>query len=171
MAKNAPKFDTEHVNNVLADAIKITDALDEDENTVNAYDCTFIVGAKKNKKITCYPIVEWSEEDVWSFLKERNVPVNPLYGKGFKRVGCVGCPLGGFAAQRKELEIFPKYKENYTKAFDRMIEARKKSGKDPVWKNGRDCMNWWIGLVPIGQETLFDQLDEERSQDGSVVQE
>ncbi len=37
------------------------------------------------------PLVDWSEEDVWEFLRENNVPYNKLYDKGFRSIGCQPC--------------------------------------------------------------------------------
>lgn len=41
------------------------------------------------------PIIDWTTSQVWDFLRDSKVPVNPLYECGFDRVGCVGCPLAG----------------------------------------------------------------------------
>lgn len=39
------------------------------------------------------PIVEWTTEDVFNFLRISGAPVNELYGKGHTRVGCYPCFL------------------------------------------------------------------------------
>lgn len=42
------------------------------------------------------PIVDWTDEDVWDFLDNIvKVPHCCLYDEGFKRIGCIGCPLAG----------------------------------------------------------------------------
>ena len=91
---------------------------------------------------------------------------NPLYDKGFTRVGCIGCPMAG--NQVKELEMYPKYKQNYINAFDRMVKARRKAGKmddskyAEAWKDGIHVYKWWIGDDTIdGQMNIFDYLDKE----------
>lgn len=38
------------------------------------------------------PILDWSIMDVWDYIGERSLPINPLYRRGFKRVGCWCCP-------------------------------------------------------------------------------
>ena len=38
-----------------------------------------------------YPVAYWSEERVFEFIKSKNLDLNPLYLKGFKRVGCYPC--------------------------------------------------------------------------------
>ncbi|MGH8703956.1 MAG: phosphoadenylyl-sulfate reductase [Burkholderiales bacterium] len=37
------------------------------------------------------PLAYWSEADVWSYLKENDVPVNPLYEQGYTSIGCAPC--------------------------------------------------------------------------------
>jgi phosphoadenosine phosphosulfate reductase len=34
------------------------------------------------------PMLEWKEEDVWAYIKARNLPYNPLHDKGFPSIGC-----------------------------------------------------------------------------------
>jgi phosphoadenosine phosphosulfate reductase len=60
---------------------------------------------KKNKYML-NPIIEWSDEEVWEYIKEYALPYNPLYDNGHKRVGCIGCPM---RANKKELEENPRY--------------------------------------------------------------
>lgn len=37
------------------------------------------------------PIINWSEEDVWNYIKENKVPYNKLHDKGFPSIGCAPC--------------------------------------------------------------------------------
>ncbi len=37
------------------------------------------------------PLADWSEEDVWRYIRENNVPYNPLYDQGYTSIGCVIC--------------------------------------------------------------------------------
>lgn len=39
------------------------------------------------------PIIDWEEDDVWEFIKAYDVPYCTLYDKGYKRLGCIGCPM------------------------------------------------------------------------------
>ena len=38
------------------------------------------------------PIIEWYDEDVWIYLLNNNIPLNPQYEKGYNRCGCLICP-------------------------------------------------------------------------------
>ncbi len=37
------------------------------------------------------PILLWYEREVWQYLALNHVPVNPLYGKGYRSLGCAPC--------------------------------------------------------------------------------
>jgi phosphoadenosine phosphosulfate reductase len=37
------------------------------------------------------PLAEWSERDVWDYLRSRDVPYNPLHDRGFRSIGCAPC--------------------------------------------------------------------------------
>jgi phosphoadenosine phosphosulfate reductase len=37
------------------------------------------------------PLAAWSEADVWTYIRQFNVPVNPLHLQGFPSIGCQPC--------------------------------------------------------------------------------
>jgi phosphoadenosine phosphosulfate reductase len=37
------------------------------------------------------PLVDWSEDDVWTYLRARNVPYNALHDRGYRSIGCAPC--------------------------------------------------------------------------------
>lgn len=37
------------------------------------------------------PILWWTEEEVWDFIKQEGLPYNPLYDVGAHRIGCMPC--------------------------------------------------------------------------------
>jgi phosphoadenosine phosphosulfate reductase len=37
------------------------------------------------------PLAEWSEREVWDYLRSREVPYNPLHDRGFRSIGCAPC--------------------------------------------------------------------------------
>lgn len=89
------------------------------------------------------PIIDWSTDDVWEFIREYNVPYCSLYDEGFTRLGCIGCPMAGTEGRLKEFARWPKYKELYIHAFDRMIKARQAgTAVDPVEEMPDDSEIW-----------------------------
>ena len=37
------------------------------------------------------PLAEWTEDEVWDYLRENDVPVHGLYAKGYTSIGCSPC--------------------------------------------------------------------------------
>lgn len=111
----------------------------------------------RNVSTTLNPIVDWTESEVWEFLKHYGVEVNPLYHQGCSRIGCIGCPLAGGKQMKREFAMYPKFRENYVKAFDRMLQHQRELGKhkNGTWQTGEDVMRWWCGDDPR-QITLED---------------
>lgn len=94
-------------------------------------------------KVVVRPLIDWTDEEIWEYIRKYKLPYCELYDRGFKRLGCIGCPLS--SNQVKELDLYPVYKNNYIKTFDKMIIERHKKNKKCEWKTGKEVMNWWIG--------------------------
>ena len=112
------------------------------------------------------PIIDWTTAEVWEFIHEYNIPYCSLYDEGFKRLGCIGCPMGSKEQRLKEFERWPKYYRLYMIAFEKMIEHRggwqslSNSGRSnargdqrkmapdretrPDFTNARKIMEWWV---------------------------
>ena len=97
----------------------------------------------RNRKTMLNPNVDWEDEDVWQFLEWGGWEHCELYDQGKKRIGCIGCPMSTAAA---ELEAYPKYKEFYMKAFERMLKVNKEKGLKSKcdWKTAEDVYKWWL---------------------------
>jgi thioredoxin-dependent adenylylsulfate APS reductase len=37
------------------------------------------------------PLAEWTEDEVWDYVRERDVPYHPLYDRGYTSIGCAPC--------------------------------------------------------------------------------
>lgn len=98
----------------------------------------------RTRKTMVNPIVDWTDRQVWDFLHHYGCRSNPLYEMGFCRIGCIGCPMAG-KARYTEFRLYPKYKLNYIRAFDRMIAERKRRGLPMAWNSGEECFKWWMG--------------------------
>jgi phosphoadenosine phosphosulfate reductase len=44
-----------------------------------------------NKLYKLNPIFDWSNEEVWKFVKENHIPYNILHDRGFPSIGCAPC--------------------------------------------------------------------------------
>lgn len=123
----------------------------------------------KQTKTVVNPIIDWTDEDVWEFIREYNIPYCKLYDEGYKRLGCIGCPMGSVEHRKAEFERYPKYEQAYMRAFERMLNnigggtpgkaeqtysngiPNDTDGKIQLlaqpqikWKNTKELMEWWI---------------------------
>lgn len=105
---------------------------------------TVIKSCRKKGTIVICPILNWCDDEIWSYIRQCNIPYCCLYDEGFKRLGCVGCFMAGPKQQRIEFERWPKYKEAYLRAFQRMLDERKRRGKKTNWKRPEEVMKWWL---------------------------
>ena len=89
------------------------------------------------------PIIDWSSDEVWEFIHTYNVPYCCLYDQGFKRLGCIGCPMGTTKHREMEFRRWPKYKKAYLSSFGRMIEKNNKS-RDTKFDTPENTFDWWM---------------------------
>jgi phosphoadenosine phosphosulfate reductase len=106
---------------------------------------------RKNKYML-NPIIEWTDDEVWEYIREHGLPYNPLYDSGHKRVGCIGCPM---RANRKELEDNPRYAALYKRAAEQFLETRAKS-RDGIKKDIHTYYKWWIDFCSgVSEENKY----------------
>ena len=83
------------------------------------------------------PIIDWSDDDVWSYLHSRGIEGNPLYKEGWTRIGCVGCPLAGRRAREIAFARYPKLYKAWRDAIAYVIARRKEMG-NPMFLAGKE---------------------------------
>lgn len=103
---------------------------------------------------TVNPIIDWPTESILDYCAAEKIQMNPLYECGWKRVGCIGCPMAR-KHRNTEFSRYPKIKAAYVRAFDRMLAERRKRELPCAWQTGEDVMHWWMedGVLP-GQMVL-----------------
>lgn len=70
---------------------------------------------KGKDKLMIYPLLRWTELDVWQFLHEQGLPTNPCY-KQTGRVGCMFCPF----SSKKQIDY---YEMQYPKFKERLLQS------------------------------------------------
>lgn len=98
---------------------------------------------KDGTKTYLHIIFHWSTNEVWEYIKSRELPYCSLYDEGWKRLGCICCPMGGHKKQLIEAERWPNFKRLYINAFQAMIDARKDAGGEFTWQTGEEVWDWW----------------------------
>ena len=109
----------------------------------------------RTKRAIINPIVDWTDENVWEFLNDvARVPHCSLYDEGFKRLGCIGCPLAGYKKMLHDFERWPKYKNLYICALEKMYmnntDKQMRILGNVRIENSREAANlifdWWLWL-------------------------
>ncbi len=52
------------------------------------------------------PLADWTDEEVWSYINDNDVPYNPLHDAGYPSIGCTHCtrpPGNGAGPARRPL--------------------------------------------------------------------
>ena len=115
----------------------------------------------KGKRVV-NPIIDWTNDDVWEFISQRHIVVNPLYAMGYKRVGCVGCPMNSRNAE--ELEALPKYKANWLRWFGHLIDDAKRDGRSCRFKTAEEYYARWTSQKALVSENQMRFEDEEEGE-------
>ena len=89
------------------------------------------------------PILDWTEEDVWSFLKHYGCESNPEYQNGQTRIGCIGCPMAG-GQRLSKFQQYPKYFGIYWRACAKAMKAREAKGYESKFDDIVHNMAWWL---------------------------
>lgn len=102
----------------------------------------------QKKAYICNPIIDWSEADVWNFIRNERLPYCPLYDEGWQRVGCIGCPLANDKERIRQFDRWPGFRKQYIRAFDKMVgkirETGQWTGKFEMFRDGQDAFDWWM---------------------------
>lgn len=108
---------------------------------------------------TINPIIDWAESDVLDYASSEKICMNPLYECGWKRVGCIGCPMAG-KHRYAQFKRYPKIKSAYVRAFDRMLAERQKRGLPCDWQTGGDVMHWWMEDGVLPGQMVFEGMED-----------
>jgi phosphoadenosine phosphosulfate reductase len=80
-------------------------------------------GVGGNPSWVLNPILYWSDEDVWRHIRDNGIPYCELYDQGFKRLGCVGCPMS--SRRKQDFDRWPGYERAWKRAAERYWLRRK----------------------------------------------
>jgi phosphoadenosine phosphosulfate reductase len=90
------------------------------------------------------PIIDWLEIDVWEYIKKYGIPYCELYDRGWKRIGCLGCPCASTKTRVREFDQYPRIKRAYQKAFNQLYEKNKNKPSYSRWSSGQELFHWWL---------------------------
>jgi len=61
------------------------------DQSVTRSDSGLIEWDEQNRIIKVNPLINWTHDEVWDYIKTRNIPYNPLHDQDFLSIGCQPC--------------------------------------------------------------------------------
>lgn len=108
-----------------------------------------VIPNRNGGTILC-PILYWTDEDVWTFIHHFALPYCSLYDEGFKRLGCVGCPISGPEGTKRDFARWPGFERLWKLGFQAYWKAWKgvpRRDGNPRWierfDRWEDLWEWW----------------------------
>lgn len=93
--------------------------INEDEFSVKSENEVRCISGKDS--ILVSPIFEWTDRDVWYFLNEIiHAPHCSLYDEGYKRIGCILCPMGTANTKARDIKRFPHVKKKWIETIKKI---------------------------------------------------
>ncbi len=80
----------EPLKRALSDAAAWMTGLRKDQS-VTRTDTPAIEWDEGNGILKVNPLIEWTNDDVWAYIKKNKVPYNKLHDQGFPSIGCAPC--------------------------------------------------------------------------------
>jgi phosphoadenosine phosphosulfate reductase len=119
----------------------------------------------RRRKTVLNPIIDWTNSEVWEFLREYHIPYCSLYDEGYTRLGCIGCPMGSVKHRMAGLRRWPGIGVLYDKAIRTMLVERAEAGLPITWADTIDAWAWWLRLSRPEAESFINDIykkNEER---------
>jgi phosphoadenosine phosphosulfate reductase len=112
-------------------------------------------------KTMIHPLLEWTDDDIWHYIKIHNLPYCSLYDEGFKRLGCIGCPFASQKNRDREFKRWPKYRELYKKSIIKLYEKNKTKPWAKSFESGASLAEAWITKInPFPPKVLIELFEE-----------
>ena len=113
--------------------------INEDEFSVKSDSEVHCINGKDSILIS--PIFDWTEKDIWYFLNDIiKAPHCKLYDEGYKRIGCILCPMSSPKSKQRDIERFPHVKRNWIKAIKEIRRGGVFKEEFIWWNIPRDWM-------------------------------
>lgn len=118
---------------------------------------------KRSKRYTCdedlvtyngrgrcmqyYPLLDWTDEDISEYVKERGMVCHPLYydEDGVfhveRRLGCIGCPLQYYKGRVRDFEKYPKMVRFWCRNGQRYLDSHPNARVSQMFA---DAYEWFV---------------------------
>lgn len=115
----------------------------------------FEISKTDKTKRMIHIIIDWTDKDVWDYIRKLKLPYPVLYDQGWKRIGCIGCCMCGKKEKERQFNLYPNHKLAYMNTIKKMVE------KQPRATFGNDYQmffEWWLSGLSL--KKFFGQKEQ-----------
>lgn len=109
-------------------------------NITNAVDEHTIGCIRGYESLLISPIIEWTDEEVWTFLNTLGIEHCKLYDEGYHRIGCLCCPMHSYEQKMADCKRYPHIYDSWIRAIKKIQATRGNYKK----MSPEDTFDWWI---------------------------
>ncbi|TFF92503.1 phosphoadenosine phosphosulfate reductase [Candidatus Thorarchaeota archaeon] len=109
-------------------------------------------------QISANPIQDWNALEVWLYIFREEAEFNPLYNKGYQRMGCYLCPSSPLAEMQQLRESHPELHDRW---MNTLLQWAEEYGFPSEWAR---LGFWRWKRLPSGQMNLIEDLGLEISE-------
>ncbi len=89
-----------------------------------------------------HAIIDWSETEIWQYIGDNHLPYCKLYDEGYKRIGCIMCPMSTNAAN--EAKKYPKIAQMYFNAMKTWFKPGGTRGDGKGFDTPEQLFTFWL---------------------------
>jgi phosphoadenosine phosphosulfate reductase len=138
-----------------------------EESPARATRWSEVVNNHRTALLAIMPIFRWASDEIWEFIRDREIAYCRLYDEGFYRLGCIGCPMAGKLGREKEFARWPKYERLWRRTFQRIWERKagttQRDGREwfgsANFDSWTEMWDWWMSdhaVMHRRDEPLFE---------------
>ncbi len=103
---------------------------------------------KGKDKILVMPIFHWTDKDIWNFIREQKMDYCQLYDEGYKRIGCIFCPMSNKKSIARDRKKYPRIEKKIKESIQYILDNKEDFFSDiPIQGrriNADEVFEWWI---------------------------
>jgi phosphoadenosine phosphosulfate reductase len=100
-------------------------------------------------KILVAPIFQFTDNDVWGFIRGLNIEYCKLYDEGYRRIGCIFCPMASKKTKYRDRKRYPKVEAKIKESIQYLIDNIDYGGKYNA--NADEIFDWWCSDQPMAK--------------------
>ena len=98
----------------------------------------------RKRTIVC-PIIHWASDEIWAYIHDNKLPYPSIYDEGYKRTGCIGCPLIHRRLRERDFLRYPRVKQRWFKMAEYVYGVLKENDRlRPEWDSVETYWEWWM---------------------------